>query len=488
MNILLFQTNTELSKELMPPIGLISLATYLRSKGVSAQVHDLSFFKDSKGRMEEILSGMPSSEETLLGFYMNTHTRFVVREHMQRARRLMPDAIISAGGPHPTLDAEDTLLKCPGLDFVVRGEGELSFAEAVERLSGSFSIASLDGVEGVSFQRDGQVTHNPLRSRISDLDELPFPDRDIVDLDKYAFSFPVKDPAVQKGLNPTSMLTSRGCPYGCIFCSVADQWGRKTTSRSVEKVMQELRYLKDKGYNAIYFFDDTFTLNRKRVVELCHRMIEERLGLTWFCEVRANTIDEELVALMQEAGLRSVAMGLESASPRILGKVINKGITLDQAREAIGLFRKYDIYCKVFFSYSYPTETLEDVEKTLDFILETRPDKPAFGRLKLYPGTPLFALAEKQGKLPEDFSWFTEYPEYNDFMNTFNVPMYKDMFTDEDLLFVDHRVNTVLAQYCESGSRLLHVVRGFLINVRKVRDVRGLKLLFEKIKLNLGMK
>ena len=490
MRMLLIQTSAELTKHLMPPMGLMALATYLREQGFEASVHDLSFSGDPMEALRTLLAACPGGERYVLGFNMNTHIRFKVRESIEAARALMPEAVICVGGPHPTLDADDTLRSCPGLDFVVRGEGELTTAEALERLARNFSVGSLGDVEGVSWKDragEGEPVHNPPRARIPDLDILPIPDRDLVgDIRAYDFSFPVKDGALQKNLRATTVLTSRGCPYGCIFCSVADQWGRKTTFFSEDRVMEELTLIKEKyGFNAVYFFDDTFTLNRDRVMSLCRRMIDARLDLTWFAEVRANTVDEELLTLMHEAGLRSTAMGVESASPRILKDVIHKGIGLDQAREAIRVFKKLGIYCKTFFTYSYPTETMNDVRMTLDFAREVKPDRPAFGQLKLYPGTPLFAHARKTGKVPENFSWFEELPEYDAFMAQANVPIYQDRLTDDDLLRIAKEVNDIASELSGGWSRLYLKLKGLFINLSRVRRPSDLRIVLKKIQLHV---
>ena len=177
--------------------------------------------------------------------------------------------------------------------------------------------------------------------------------------------------------------------------------------------------------------------------------------------------------------------GLESASPRILGEIINKGIDVEQAIKAIESCRRLGIHAKVFFSYSYPTETVADVEETLAFIQRYRPDKPAFGRLRLYPGTPLMQLAQESGRISKEFSWFEWLDEYEGMANTMNVPFYVDKLTDNDFLFLSKRINDVLASYLNIGNPYWLKLKGLYLNLRRVRSMNDFLFVLKKVRLNL---
>ena len=483
IRISLIQNNAFLSKENMPPLGLIYLSAYLKKKGITdVHILDLMLSKTPKKVLADYLKKLDHSSHNLIGFYMNTPTRFVVKDAIKMTREIVPNAVICAGGPHPTLDRESTLSNCGGLDFLVAGEGEETFYECVKTLSDDFNLRSLEKISGVSLKRGSAIVHNPLRPRIKDLDIIPFPDRDAVDIKSYRFSFPVLDEGLQKKLIPTSFISSRGCPYDCIFCSVADQWGRMATYHSTERVYDEIKYLIEKyKFNAIYFFDDTFTLNRNRVLEICEKILERNLNFHWFCEIRANTVDRELLSFMYKAGLRSVAMGVESASPRILKDIIKKGISIEEATEAIEVCKELGIFIKTFLSFSYPEETLDDVKMSLDYAKEIKPDAMSMTKLILYPGTPLFKHARSVDQLPKDFSWFKYYPFYGSARNEMVMPNYVDRLSLSDLLTIEKEILEISKLSRKKKRKLSYMLRVLLKNIKQVKSTKDLIIVSKRI-------
>jgi len=475
----------ELTKGELPPLGLLYLSSYLNKNGFhNIYVLDLMLEENQEKALIDYLKRLNRCDNHLIGYYMNTHTRFEVQKAIKLTREIIPEAIICCGGPHPTLDRESTMLNCCELDFLVAGEGEETFLEVVEALSDDFDVISIANILGLSIRLGNEITHNGLRPRISNLDDIPPPERDLIDINDYKFSFPVLDSDLQKNLVTTSIITSRGCPYACIFCSVADQWGRYNTYNSPSKVVEEMELLKEKyGINGLYFFDDTFTLNKKRVVDICNRIIAGKLDICWFCEVRANTVDEELLSLMYNAGLRSVAMAVESASPKILKDVVKKGITLDQATNAVEICKKLGIYIKVFFTYSYPEETLYDVMLTLNYVKNLAPDRAIIGRIRVYPGTPIFRYALENKMLSDDFDWFNQESIYNSVSNDSCIPLFVDQLTFRDFLFIDREIGkTKRAIAKDPGKRNIDFkkVKKFILSAKKelfgdLKRVNGFK-------------
>jgi radical SAM superfamily enzyme YgiQ (UPF0313 family) len=486
MKILLIQCDSVLGKVevqttgkgSMPPLGLMYLSGYLKKHGFTdIFLLDLIMEPDRIGALNQFISKFGRDEDLLIGFYMNTRVRFAVREAIKIVKAHLPKAIICAGGPHPTLDKEDTLKNCDGLDFIVIGEGEETFLEVVKALTNDFKISAVKDIIGLSLRLDGHIIHNAKRDRIKDLNDLSFPDRDIVDIKKYRFTFSLRDKELQKTFRPTTIIASRGCPYQCVFCSVADQWGRLNTFSGTDRVIEEMKLLKEKyNFNALYFCDDTFTLNRKRTVELCAKMIEAELNMIWFCELRANTVDEELLTLMYKAGLRSAAMAVESASPRILKEVVKKGITLEQAQEAVKILKNLGVAIKVFFTYSYPTETKEDVKMTLDFIRKLDPDLPAIARLLVYPGTPLHKYAQEHNLLPKGFSWFKYYSFYDSLSNPTFAPTFVDKLTTSDFIWVRNELAEISGSPTLADRSIFELIRNFIKSIRKVRSAEDFSL------------
>ena len=189
------------------------------------------------------------------------------------------------------------------------------------------------------------------------------------------------------------IMTSRGCPYGCTYCSTDT---RRVSYRSIDNVLKEIRLVKEKyGTSQFSFKDDSFTVNRKRVEDLCDRLIKEKFNINWECNTRVNLINDDLLLKMKRAGCNSIKVGIESGSERVL-KEMNKGITHDQVRNAAKLFRKVGIHWTGYFMMGVPGETVEDVYKTLDFMYEVKPDFASIGVYEPFPGTPMFAEEPKR--------------------------------------------------------------------------------------------
>ena len=191
-------------------------------------------------------------------------------------------------------------------------------------------------------------------------------------------------------------MTSRGCPYNCSYCATSI-WERKTRYRSIDNVMQEIRFVIEKyGAKQFTFKDDSFTVNRKRVVEFCEKLIKEGFGISWDCNTRVNLVDEEMLRLMKKAGCTSIKVGIESGSERIL-KLMSKNITFEQCGEAAKLFRKVGIHWTGYFMMGLPSETREDIYQTLKFMKELNPDYASLSVYEPFPGTGLFEKGVENG-------------------------------------------------------------------------------------------
>lgn len=228
-------------------------------------------------------------------------------------------------------------------------------------------------------------------------------------------------------------MSTRGCPYQCVFCSVSKQWGHHIRYRSAKNVVDEIeQVLKTYPFfQAIRFFDDVFTMDKARVLEICRLMIERNLNIAWECEARANTIDEEMVFAMKKAGCEFIDLGVESGSDRIL-KNIKKNITVKQAIEAAKAIKKAGIGLKVFIMHSLPGETYEDIKKTIFLsrylYYEIGAEGTTQGITIIYPGTELESMAKETGALPKDFSWskpFTMDRNYPPLTSCPNMPIFE---------------------------------------------------------------
>jgi radical SAM superfamily enzyme YgiQ (UPF0313 family) len=285
------------------------------------------------------------------------------------------------------------------IDIVVRGEGEITFRE----LAKSFLLKKGDigQLSGLSGRVGRKIFHNPSRDRISDLDSLSY-SRHLLKMDRY-FS-----PLDILNIPSASIMTSRGCPYDCYFCSASTMFGRVCTRHSAEYVVDEMEYCKrDLKIRGIKIFDSTFTTSRQHVVSIAEEMIKRKLGLPWECEIRADTVDREMLSLMKKAGCYYVDFAVESASGEV-SKTIGKEIPLTQAESVLRWCNELDIKTKVFFSFGHVGETMKSALKTLAYI-EKRIDLitiPALNwGVRIYPGTRLERYALEHGLLSKEFSW-----------------------------------------------------------------------------------
>lgn len=209
-----------------------------------------------------------------------------------------------------------------------------------------------------------------------------------------------------------NLITSRGCPFHCNFCATPSNWGRRVRYISAERVVQEVELLVNTYHaEALYFFDDTFTFNPQRVFDICDGFIRKKFNISWYCEIRIDTVTKDLLRKMRDAGCCFVGMGIESASPRVLSEVINKGkgFTIEKVTEVIKNCLDFDMIPNPYFIISHPTETYQEALQTMDYIkflknIDARIDI-SISIMHIYPGTPLEKWAEEKNILPKEFSW-----------------------------------------------------------------------------------
>ena len=402
--VLIFPPNVYQTKQNMPPLGISWLASYLRENGYK----DVSIIDSMAGRYtnEEIIELLKQKKPDIIGISFGTQIRFSAFDLARLIKQNFPKVTLVVGGPHPTLTPQDTLENINEIDIVVRGEGEISFLNLVRTLESGGDLAR---VKGISFRNQkGDIIHNPPELPIQDLDKLPLPARDLLPMDKY------EKTTVLSKKRATNIMSSRGCPYYCAYCSTSEQWGHKIRHRSPINVVDEIEFLL-KTYpflEGIRFFDDVFTMDKNRVIAICDEITKRKLNFVWECEARANTVDEEVIRAMKRAGCEYIDLGIESGSDRIL-KNIKKGITVEQAVTAAKIIKKAGIGLKVFIMHGLPGETYEDIKKTIFLsrylYYKVRVDGATQGITVIYPGTELERIAKEAGTLPKDFSWAKYY-------------------------------------------------------------------------------
>ena len=315
---------------------------------------------------------------------------------------LSPETFVALLGSHVTYFDRQTVAENPAVDAVVRGEFEYIAADLARALDGSPSTGSgrdLSGVLGLTYRdADGEVRRNPDRSLFEPLDEMPFPARHIVKGEGYRAG-------IYSGGHPTAMVSSRGCPYHCTFCLWPDVlYGHKFRARSAENVVDEIEEaVRTYGHDEIYFDDDTFTIDRQRVLDVCRLVTERGLEkeVEWIAQCRVDTVDREMLEAMKAANCGYILFGVESGSPQMLKKM-RKGITLDQVRRAFQLSREVGIKTQAFFLFGMPGETQDTIRETIDFAKELNASSTQFAVAIPHPGTALYQECKENGWLTSE--------------------------------------------------------------------------------------
>lgn len=316
-------------------------------------------------------------------------------ETAQAVKERVGDIYVALVGSHVTLFHQDILAENRAIDAVCRGEFELTVRELALALKGG---GDLSGVQGLSYQKEGQIRVNEPRPLIENLDSLPFPARHIVKSEGYRG-------ALYSGERPTAMVSSRGCPYHCIYCLWPDTlYGHGFRARSAANVVAEMeQVVRDYGVDEIYFDDDCLTLSKKRVLEICRLVVERGLGVKWICQARVDTVDRESLTAMKEAGCHYILFGVESGSAQIL-EIMRKSMSLERARETFKICRELGIRSQAFFLFGIPGETHETIRETIEFAKELDPYSAQFAIAIPHPGTQLYDLCIEKGWLVCD-SW-----------------------------------------------------------------------------------
>ena len=368
-----------------PPLGLGYLAAVLREKGFKVRIVDDLVEKLS---FEELIKKLKGSR--IVGITSTTPTFNSALNYARKIKNALKDVFVILGGVHASFEPEKAL-QSDFVDAVCIGEGEETIVEVAERIE---SGKSLEGVKGTYYKEGGKIRKNEPRGFIENLDSLPFPAYDLMPLDKYT--------VLGQKLEHFPVISSRGCPFACRYCSSSLFMGHRFRARSAENVVDEIEWLcQDFKAKHIAFGDDTFTLNRNRVLEICREIKRRGLEITWSCSSRIDTITEELLKIMRSSGCVAIYYGIESASKRIL-EYYRKKISLEKAKEAIRATKKAGIAAICSFIIGAPIETKKEMDETLKFALKLDPDYAQFSILTPYPGTEIHEEAKERGLLLTD--------------------------------------------------------------------------------------
>ncbi len=350
MRVLLINPPYPVIESLTMPLGLLYLAARLEQAGCEVHLEDLQLTRSPLTRLEIALHAHPPAVAGITSFSLNLS---MASKILQKVKRFSPDTVTVWGGPHVSFDDREILHQHPWVDVVVRGEGEETLAEVVDRVRLG---KSFEGVLGITYRgEDGDFSTNPSRPFRQDLDQLPRPAWHLLKLSQYrAFG------------DGASLITSRGCPHRCVFCVGRKMIGAKGRFRKPEAVVDEMEALAQLGFRRVRIEDDLFTFRRERALAICKEMDSRGLTIRWRAYSRVDTIDAELLRWMKRTGCERLLYGAESGSPEILEK-IRKGITPEQTRRAVEMTREAGIGVLASFVLGLPGETPQTLQQTLQF-------------------------------------------------------------------------------------------------------------------------
>jgi radical SAM superfamily enzyme YgiQ (UPF0313 family) len=380
-----------------PPIGIMSLSAVLKRAG-----HECVMFDQANPETpnDVIIEEIHRHQPALVGLSFLSTTSYPYAKSLARQIRAAdPRVRLAFGGVFATLNAQLIKLQCPEVDFICRGDGEQLMLDLMEQLDDP------EDVGGLTWAKDGHVMHNPNRLMDRNLDQWPFPDRESLPLD-FVESMPLDVPAVLSMERFTTMQTSRGCPWPCVFCDIPIFNEGKWRSRSPQHVVDELTYLQQLGYGAVAFVDDHFLLQPKRIEAICKGITDTGITIHWGCEGRVDSVVQHLFPAMAKAHCRTVMFGIESGSQKVLDR-LKKEQTLVEVETAVTNAKQAGIeIVHGFFVVGNPDETVEDMRATFRFASTLRLDTFGFNRLCVYRGTPLWQEYVKRGLVNELIDWY----------------------------------------------------------------------------------
>lgn len=398
-----------------PPLGLLYIAGYLEKftqysvEVLDTQVEELSY--------QEIEDIVREKQPEVVGITAMTFTLVDVLKTIKVIKSVNRNIKVVLGGPHVYIFPNETI-NLEGVDYLVLGEGEAVFKDLLDYMD---DYKKLRSIRGLVFKENGRIVNTGPRQLIEDLDKLPFPARHLVPYKKYSSLVLRKRPI-------TTTFTSRGCPYKCTFCA-RPHLGKKFRARSAKSVVDEIEECTKMGIYGFLVYDDTFTVNRDRVIEICDELRRRKLHIEWDIRARVDTVDEQVLKRLKMAGCRGIHYGVEAGTEKIL-RALNKRITISKTKETFSLTKKAKISTLGYFMIGNPGETRQDILETLKLMKELDPNYVHVTILTPFPATKIYFDGLKSGVIERDY-WkaFSENPTAD-----FIPPHWGEFFTKDELV------------------------------------------------------
>jgi len=380
----------ERSRGRYPPLGLAYLAAILLKYNYDVRIYDA----DAEGLgFSGLKKYVKKFKADVVGITTTSFTFLQAKLTASIVRKLLPEAVILIGGPHVSLYPQKILFN-EEFDIAVFGEAENTIIDLVKKLE---TDSNLDSVKGIVYRKERKIIQTEPRALIENLDELPFPARSLLPNPKYFYPFGTKNKF-------TSMITSRGCPFNCIFCLRASgiHFGRRYRTRSPLNVLEELEVvINDFKIKEIFFYDDIFTLEKSRIMELCKGIIKRKLDISWNCRTRVDWVSPKLLKIMKLAGCERIHYGIESGDSQVL-KNLRKNITISQIKNAFSWTKEAEIETFAYIMLGAPGEDSDSIRRTMLLLKKVNPTYIGFFITTLFPGTDIYKYALEKKLLSTD--------------------------------------------------------------------------------------
>lgn len=478
-------SKTQETAGVVPPLGLCYLAGVLDSNAYSVKIIDAVGEKyrqvySWRGHLlrgmnfDEILEAIPQDTRVVGISNLYTFAFMVASEISSRVRERFPNVIIVFGGAHPTIMTRQTMAR-PEVDFVVLSEGEYTFKELLEAIERGEGWETIDGL---AYRKNGEAIVNPKTKFVHNLDQIPFPRRNLLNMQNY---FEAREPHGSANRQRwTTMIATRGCPYGCTFCNTPQIWQRRWRPRSPKNVVDEIEQLKnDYGIEEIHFEDESLTTNPKWVLEFARELKTRNLNVLWQTSngVRAESITEEALDLMIEAGCTQVTVAAESGSPRILNDVIQKRLDLNAVLRAVRLAAPKRVFIACYFMLGLPDERISDVLKSIFLAMRLAiygADEVVFSVFSPLPGSKLLERLIQEGKVRVGDQFFDGLTPHGDL---FVSKSYSDYISDRQVIFLKYA--GYMAFYATKlifhPLKIMRSIRNVARGVQEIKTERALR-------------
>jgi anaerobic magnesium-protoporphyrin IX monomethyl ester cyclase len=382
----------------LPSLGILNLAAVLRKEGYSVSVIEPSSLGLS---IKELIVEIVKNKPKYLGISATTLSIFNAAALADEIKKMNSDITIIMGGPHLTAIPEETMERFTSLDFGVIGEGEVTIMELINSIEHGGEISD---VPGIIFRKMGSIVKTAPRKFLDDLDRLPFPAWDLLADFPHGYHPP---PYRFKRLPASYIVTTRGCPYKCIFCD-RSVFGNKCRGHSAQYIIELIEYLyKRFGIREILIEDDTFVSFKSRLSAVCEGIMNLGIKISWSCLGRVDAVTPEVLHLMKRAGCWSISYGIETGDEEVM-KFIGKNITLDKVEHAVRLTKKAGILSKGFFIIGHPIDTHDTIKKTIDFALKIPLDDISVSMMTPFPGSRLYKIASQYGEFEDNWRKMNE--------------------------------------------------------------------------------